>query len=178
MKWMLEVEKKTGVLHRITRPPPRREDEVATDKGCTNCPMAIVDIKTERFAQIWSSSALKHSEHEEMLRSQRDEAMLEAPNQWTVEDLDAVLKGEPDEGKGVDMLCCSAPRLSCMVASAEMTVRLIFFEAEISRAFATSPCVELSASSSSVWGSAFDACSAARTTCVMPSRASSAACAS
>eukprot|EP00959_Pyramimonas_sp_CCMP1952_P196091 4099978-Pyramimonas_sp.AAC.1 len=52
-QWLALAEKDLGVLHRITKPSPRREEEVVTDDGVPDCPTKIVDEKAKSFHNIW-----------------------------------------------------------------------------------------------------------------------------
>eukprot|EP00959_Pyramimonas_sp_CCMP1952_P108686 2272483-Pyramimonas_sp.AAC.1 len=52
-QWLSLAGKGPGVLHRITKPPPRREEEVVTDDGVLDCPTKIVDEKAKSFHNIW-----------------------------------------------------------------------------------------------------------------------------
>ncbi|CAK0864046.1 unnamed protein product, partial [Prorocentrum cordatum] len=67
-QWLARAEKDVGVLHRITKPPPRREEEVVTHEGVLDCPTKIVDEKAKAFQDIWKCDRLKHEQHTEAMR--------------------------------------------------------------------------------------------------------------
>ncbi|CAK0834364.1 unnamed protein product, partial [Prorocentrum cordatum] len=64
-QWLALAEKDVGVLHRIAKPPPRREEEVVTHDGVLDCPTKIVDEKAKAFQDIWKCDRLKHEQHTE-----------------------------------------------------------------------------------------------------------------
>ncbi|CAK0889696.1 unnamed protein product [Prorocentrum cordatum] len=53
-KWLAMAEKEPGILYKITRPPARREEEIATTSGVICCPTEIVDLKAEAFKATWT----------------------------------------------------------------------------------------------------------------------------
>eukprot|EP00959_Pyramimonas_sp_CCMP1952_P140642 2943281-Pyramimonas_sp.AAC.1 len=71
------AEKDAGVLHRITQPPPRREEEVFTEDGVLDCPTRIVDEKAKSFHNIWKCDRLRHEQHTEIFQRLRERAKAE-----------------------------------------------------------------------------------------------------
>eukprot|EP00959_Pyramimonas_sp_CCMP1952_P276047 5770242-Pyramimonas_sp.AAC.1 len=57
------AEKEPGILHKITKPPVRREEEVATPSGVICCPAEIVDLKAETFKATWTDPGNPHDRH-------------------------------------------------------------------------------------------------------------------
>ncbi|CAK0821269.1 unnamed protein product, partial [Prorocentrum cordatum] len=106
-QWLADTEAKPGVLHSITKPPVRREEEIATAANITDCPIEIAGMVEEALSKRWSCSELPHEQRTAILKRLRMQALCTGYSAWTVEDLDAALKGEPDRGQRTDELNCS-----------------------------------------------------------------------
>eukprot|EP00959_Pyramimonas_sp_CCMP1952_P060947 1273142-Pyramimonas_sp.AAC.1 len=106
-KWLAMAENEPGILHKITKPPVRREEEIATPSGVICCPTEIVDLKAETFKDTWTDPGNPHGRHCQNLGCLRRVARQEDPQAWAISGLDIALKGEPDKGQGVDKVSCS-----------------------------------------------------------------------
>eukprot|EP00959_Pyramimonas_sp_CCMP1952_P091817 1921994-Pyramimonas_sp.AAC.1 len=62
--WLAQAEKTIGVLHRITKPPPRHEHEIHTEYGTVCSPKDMVHQKAVDFQKIWACEDVPHTSHE------------------------------------------------------------------------------------------------------------------
>ncbi|CAK0880704.1 unnamed protein product, partial [Prorocentrum cordatum] len=92
-QWLADTEAKPGVLHRITKPPLQREEEIATENHTTDSPLEIVDAKMRDFTKVWQDDGIPHSKHTELLKALREQARNTEEPFWTLENLDMALKG-------------------------------------------------------------------------------------
>eukprot|EP00959_Pyramimonas_sp_CCMP1952_P296613 6205020-Pyramimonas_sp.AAC.1 len=98
-QWLAHAEKNSGALHKITKPPPRRETDIHTGKKTLRSPKDMLDHETTAFTRIWTCGETPHDEHTKYLTALRDKAIEdEGYEPWTLEDLDRSIKGEPDKG--------------------------------------------------------------------------------
>ncbi|CAK0792836.1 unnamed protein product [Prorocentrum cordatum] len=100
-RWLAATEKQRGVLHRITKPPIRREEELAMERGVTDSPMEIVDAKAEASAKIWRCEEAAHGTHTQLLGDPRRRAAAVDAPQWTVDDLNLALAGVVEKMAGL-----------------------------------------------------------------------------
>eukprot|EP00959_Pyramimonas_sp_CCMP1952_P028640 600847-Pyramimonas_sp.AAC.1 len=82
-QWLADTEAKPRVLHLITKPPVRREEEIATPANTTDYPVEIADMKAEVFSNIWSCNGLPHEQHAVILQNLRAQALSADYSAWT-----------------------------------------------------------------------------------------------
>ena len=70
-QWPATAEQKPGVPHGITKPPQRREDDLAAADGARDCPRDIVDAKAAQFETMWTCEGTAHGAHTEVLKELR-----------------------------------------------------------------------------------------------------------
>eukprot|EP00959_Pyramimonas_sp_CCMP1952_P350015 7333453-Pyramimonas_sp.AAC.1 len=69
--WLATAFKTPATLHKITKPPPRREHEVAHQGKVLSGPLDIVDAKAADFNDIWACHDVPHSHHTTLLSDLR-----------------------------------------------------------------------------------------------------------
>ncbi|CAK0813391.1 unnamed protein product, partial [Prorocentrum cordatum] len=103
---LADTETKPGAHYLITKPPARREVEIKGEARAADRPKEkyIDTMKAATFSEIWSCGEIPREKHTGTLQELRQQALdTECPH-WSVEDPDETLKGEPDRGRGVDVL--------------------------------------------------------------------------
>ncbi|CAK0826050.1 unnamed protein product, partial [Prorocentrum cordatum] len=91
----MQADKRSGALHKITEPPPRRETDTGTTTLCS--PKDMLNHKTSTSTQIWKCDATPRGEHKEHLIALRAKAAEEEERDpWALDDLDRCTKALVD----------------------------------------------------------------------------------